>query len=144
MTKTRSWTVSDEAFALTLFKNNLEVWKEEITKRSSILTYNEEDITQNQISKPKPLFTRSRRPPKHYSDTEDDDTTNQTSSTKSQHSWSQQGIKYYNDMIDHVQRDRLEHPNFDTDLIETFSEKRSRKRKNNPSTGFIVPKICMV
>ena len=144
ITKEKSWTISDEAFALTIFKNNTDVWKEELTKRLSVMRRNGgEDETTVTSHKPKPLFTRSKRI-SDRNDTDNDDTTHQTNTTKSHHSWTEEGIKYYNSMIAKVKRDKGEHPNFDTDLIKTMIDmKNTKKRKRNANVEGVLAEICL-
>ena len=141
ITKVKSWTISDEAFALTVFKNNTEVWKEELTRRPSIMRQNggEEGSTVTR-HKPTPLFTRSKRKPKNNNDT-DDDTTTQT--TRSKHCWTEEGIKYYNSMLAQVKRDKGMHPNFDTDLMEAMINTNTKKRKRIQNVESVLAEICL-
>ena len=102
-----------------------------------------EDGTTITSNKPTPLFTRSKRK-SNNNEIDNEDTTQQTNTTKSQHCWTEEGIKYYNSMIAQVKRDKGEHPNFDTNLMETMIDiKTTKKRKRNPNVEGVLAEICL-
>ena len=97
----KCWTTSDEAFALAVTKNNLEVWIARL-----------EDKKDRSIQ---PLFTRVH--------------SRKGRNKSKKHRWSDEGIHYYNERFAQIEKAEEEHKEFYFDLIQSLQEPLPKQKK---------------
>ena len=96
--KTKCWTDSDEAFAITLLVNNLEVWREKHKD---------------------PLHRTAKT---RFTKTDPNNVKKRTT-----HTWTNEGVQYYNDTLQRIINLWKESVEFDVSLLKSLRTNKKRK-----------------
>ena len=96
--KTKCWTDSDKAFAITLLVNNLEVWRE-----------------------------KHRDPLHRTAKTRFTKTDPSNGKKRATHTWTNEGVQYYNDTLQRIIDLKKESVGFDLDLLKSLRNSKKRK-----------------
>jgi len=100
----KCWTDSDEAFAITILANNLEVWIEKLGNQTTRLACTR--------------FTKVVISAGHKK--------------RSTHKWTNEGIRYYNKMLEKIIEDRANKTEFDLAFLQSLRTTKKRKASPQP------------
>ena len=108
----KNWTDSDEAFAVTILANNIDVWKEKLNN------------TQEPTAKQK--YTKV--------------ITTSSSKKRKCHKWTNEGIEYYNERLKLIMEQRKKGIDFDYEFLKSM-RKNNNKTGGEASENRVVPLI---